>query len=113
MTCGVSRTAVAAALLAGACLAQPLEVKLADRQLVRDRLASGAVLLRERQAKIEDLFHDAGCPVEEQRPILKQNISDYLTTVREDLLKGIESVIDNLERDVVPAWKMTPTTARP
>lgn len=42
-------------------------MKLADRQLVRDRLASGAVLLRERQAKIEDLFHDAGCPVEEQR----------------------------------------------
>lgn len=67
MACEIFRTAIVAALLAGACLAQTLEVDLADQPLVRDRLASGAVGSRQRQAKIEGLFRDVGCPVEEQR----------------------------------------------
>ena len=67
MTCAISRTAVVAALFTGFCLAQTLELDLVDPQLVRTRLASGGVGPRQRQAKIEDLFHDVGCPVEEQR----------------------------------------------
>jgi len=42
-------------------------VDLVDPPLLRNRLANGAVGLRQRQAKIEDLFHDVRCPVEEQR----------------------------------------------
>jgi len=67
LTCAISRTAVVAALFTGFCLAQTLELDLVDPQLVRTRLASGGVGPRQRQAKIEDLFHDVGCPVEEQR----------------------------------------------
>jgi len=62
--------------------------------------------------------HDHRATVAQQRPLLKQSISDYLTAIREDLLKGpngIASVIDNLEREIVPASRTTPTTttARP
>ena len=67
MTCGISRTAVVAALLTRACFAQTLVVDLVDRPLLKSRLASGAVGSRQRQATIGGLFHDVGCPVEEQR----------------------------------------------
>lgn len=64
---GIAPTATVAALLAGSCLAQTLEVDLVDQPVVKERLASGAVGSRRRQAKIRDLFEDVGCPVEEQR----------------------------------------------
>jgi Zn-dependent M28 family amino/carboxypeptidase len=67
LTCGIFRPAVVAALLTGSCLAQTLEVDLVDRPLLKNRLASGAVGSRQRQAKIKELFGEVGCPVEEQQ----------------------------------------------
>jgi len=63
----IIRTAVVAALLAGSCFAEKLEVDLAGEAVVKDRLESGAVGPRHRQAAIRSLFSDVGCSVEEQR----------------------------------------------
>jgi len=49
--------------------------------------------------------YDHRSTVARERPILKQSIADYLTTVREDLLKGphgLSSTLSNLEADLVP-----------
>jgi len=56
-----------AALFAAACFAQKLDVSLVDPPVIESRLAAGAVGSRQRQAKIEDLFHDAGCQAAEQQ----------------------------------------------
>jgi putative aminopeptidase FrvX len=61
------RLVAVAVLLTGCCLAEKLEVDLVTPVLVRNRLESGVVGHRERQAAIRDLFRDAGCSVEEQR----------------------------------------------
>jgi putative aminopeptidase FrvX len=58
---------VVAVLLTCCCLAEKLEVDLVVPALVKNRLESGAVGRRERQAAIRDLFGDAGCSAEEQR----------------------------------------------
>lgn len=79
MLCRISRAAVVAALLAGSCLAQALLVDLADKPLIRNRLESGAVGLRQRQATISDLFHDAGCSAEEQR--VDKNFGNVICTL--------------------------------
>ena len=61
------RAAIAAALLADSCFAQKLEVSLVDPPVIESRLAAGLVSYRQREAMIEELFHDAGCQVEEER----------------------------------------------
>ena len=67
MTHGILRLAASGALLASLAAAQKLEVDLVDDQVLKERLASGAVPYDARQARIEELFHQAGCPVEELR----------------------------------------------
>ena len=58
---------VVAALLAGSCLAENLQVDLVVERLVKNRLESGAVGPRQRQTAIRNLFSEVGCSVEEQR----------------------------------------------
>jgi putative aminopeptidase FrvX len=65
-------TVFAAALLSASSLAETLEVDLVVEGLLKDRLESGAVGPRLRQAAIRKLFNDAGCSVEEQ-PIDKNS----------------------------------------
>lgn len=55
------------ALFTALCFAVPLEVDLVATALVKDRLQRGAVGASQRQAKIRDLFQEAGCSVEEQQ----------------------------------------------
>jgi len=54
-------------------------VDLADQSLIRNRLESGAVRLRQRQTAIRDLFHDAGCAAEEQR--VDKNFGNVICTL--------------------------------
>ena len=72
MTGILRRTLTIAAFAVTSCAAQHLEVVLADQSLLRSRLESGQVAQSERQATIEKLFRDAGCPVEEQ-PVDKKS----------------------------------------
>lgn len=66
-------------MLAGSCLAETLVVDLVDKPLIRNRLESGAVGLRQRQATIRDLFRDAGCSAEEQR--IDKNFGNVICTL--------------------------------
>src|SRR5882724_5794782 len=59
--------AIGVALIAGSCFAEKLELDLVVETLVKDRLESGGVGARQRQATIRNLFNEAGCSVEEQR----------------------------------------------
>lgn len=61
------RFATAAALLTGLAFAEKLQVELAPEGLIRDRLESGAVKAREREAAIQRLFSDVGCATDEQK----------------------------------------------
>jgi Zn-dependent M28 family amino/carboxypeptidase len=72
LTCTGFRTAVVTALLTGFCFAEKLEVDLVGEALVKSRLERGAVVARQRQATIRELFNDVGCSVEEQ-PIDKKS----------------------------------------
>ena len=70
---------IVAGLITGACLAEKLEVDLVVETLVKNRLESGAVGPRQRQATIRDLFNDAGCSVEEQR--IDKNSGNVICTL--------------------------------
>jgi hypothetical protein len=70
---------VVAVLLTPYCLAEKLEVDLVVQALVKNRLDSGAVGHRERQAALRDLFSDAGCSVEEQR--VDKNSANVICTL--------------------------------
>jgi len=63
----IIRRAAVAAIFAASALAQQLDVSLVDPPVLESRLAAGAVSYGQRQARIEELFHDAGCQVEEER----------------------------------------------
>lgn len=63
----IFRTVAVAAVFAGLCSAEKVEVDLVSEAVVRHRLASGEVKPRQREAAIQDLFSEAGCSVEEQR----------------------------------------------
>ena len=63
----VCRTVAVAALFAGLCLAEKIEIDLVVATVLKNRLASGEVKARQRQAAIQDLFSEVGCFVEEQR----------------------------------------------
>jgi putative aminopeptidase FrvX len=58
---------VAAALLAGSCLAQRLQVQLLVQPEVQARLESGAVGRSDRQSTIRKLFEKTGCTPVDQR----------------------------------------------
>lgn len=75
----ILRLVIVAALLAGPCFAEKLEVDLVTETLVKNRLVSGAVKARQRQATIRDLFNDAGCSVEEQR--IDKNSGNVICTL--------------------------------
>ena len=62
----IARTIIATALLTGICPAETLHVQLATPDVVKTRLESGEVKLRERQRVIKGLFTEAGCDAEEQ-----------------------------------------------
>src|SRR6185436_1191158 len=49
------------------CLAEKIEIDLVVATVLKNRLASGEVKARQRQAAIQDLFSEVGCSVEEQR----------------------------------------------
>ena len=57
---------VAATLFACSCNAQKIKVDLVGESVVKDRLASGMVGAKKRQAAIKALFNDAGCAAEDQ-----------------------------------------------
>src|ERR1700736_4211489 len=63
----IFRTVAVAAVFAGLCSAEKVEVDLVSVTVVRHRLASGEVKPRQREAAIQDLFSEAGCSVQEQR----------------------------------------------
>ena len=71
MALSVIRRLAAIALLTGLCFAETLRVELASPDVVKTRLESGEVKLRERQRVIKGLFTEAGCDAEEQ-PIDKR-----------------------------------------
>jgi Zn-dependent M28 family amino/carboxypeptidase len=79
LACTTSRAAVVVALFAALGLSDTLVVDLADKPLVRSRLESGAVALRQRQATIVGLFRDAGCSAEEQR--VDKNFGNVICTL--------------------------------
>lgn len=54
-------------LLAGSGSAEQRNIDLVAEGLIKSRLESGVVAQRQRQATIQNLFHDAGCTSEEQR----------------------------------------------
>ena len=57
---------IAAAFFSSFSFAQKLEIDLVVEKLVKDRLEAGEVSRKHRQAKIRELFSDAGCTSEEQ-----------------------------------------------
>jgi len=63
----ILRSAAAAVLIATAGPADTLSIDLAGRALLQSRLESGLAPLRQREAIILRLFHDAGCAAEGQR----------------------------------------------
>jgi hypothetical protein len=63
----ISRIVSVAALFAGLCLAEKIEIDVVGETLVKNRLTRGEVRHKERQAAIQDLFSEAGCSLEEQR----------------------------------------------
>jgi hypothetical protein len=62
----ISCSVAVAALLAGNCFAEKLDVNLVVERLVKTRLERGDVKPKLRQATIRELFTDAGCTAEEQ-----------------------------------------------
>jgi len=61
------RAAAIATLAAGFCQAAKLHVYLVNEALLKQRLESGVVTARQREAAIRDLFSAAGCSTEEER----------------------------------------------
>src|SRR5260370_20210194 len=72
-------TLILASLVNSCCLAATLELDLVVQKVVKNRLESGAVAARQRQATIRDLFNEVGCSVEEQR--IDKNSGNVICTL--------------------------------
>src|SRR5450432_1498653 len=75
----ISRIIVIAAILTGTSVGAKLEVDLAVESVVRNRLESGQVEAKKRQATIRDLFGEAGCSPGEQR--VDKNSANVICTL--------------------------------
>lgn len=67
--------------------AESLNVHLATEALVKQRLESGLVAMTGRQAKIRELFADAGCAAEEQK--VDKHFSNVICTLPGETLSTI------------------------
>jgi Zn-dependent M28 family amino/carboxypeptidase len=74
-------------LLAPLCLAQKVNVRLADEKTIQERLERGRVPPKQRQSTIRSIFESAGCPVEEQQ--VRKNASNVICTFPGETLDTI------------------------